>query len=206
MESFVEAFILCGGKSRRMGFDKALMKIGGEYVIEAMAAGLSSVFGGVNLCVGGADSDKFARFGINLIEDIYTGGIGPAAAIHAALSCAKSKYIFTIAVDMPLLNPDHILHMKSLVEKHAPDALIPMNSGFAEPLYAFYSVDVLEIFACEIEKGEYAMRKILTKFDTFYMDECESRKFDANLAMFTNLNYPEELSKYESFCRLRGEQ
>ena len=195
MKYFGDAVILCGGKSRRMGFDKSLMKIGDEFVIDIMAEKLSQVFNSVSLCVNGADSEKFSRFGMNLIEDVFNDGIGPAAAIHAALSNAKSKYIFAIAVDMPLLNTQHILHMLALTQQHMPDALVPVNSGFPEPLYAFYSVDVLDIFAKDIGEGKYGMRKMLSKFNTYYLDEDESRRFAPNLEMFTNLNYVEDLSK-----------
>ena len=201
MEHFGDAVILCGGKSRRMGFDKALMKIGEDYAIDIATKKLLQIFKNVSLSVNGSDSDKFLHFGINIVEDIFKDDIGPAAAVHAALSSAKSKYVFVIAVDMPLLNIQHISHMRSLVQRHVPDALIPINAGFTEPLYAFYSVDAVDILEKEIREGEYGLPKIFPKFNTYYMKESESLRFDSKLAMFTNLNFVEDLSTISLFAK-----
>jgi molybdopterin-guanine dinucleotide biosynthesis protein A len=205
MKVFGDAVILCGGKSRRMGFDKSLLKIGGQnvgksderYIIEIMAEKLSQIFDNISLCANKAD--KFSHFGINIIEDIYKDGIGPAAAIHAALKSAKSKYVFAVAVDMPFVNTKHIAHMISLANIHKPPALVPMKEGFSEPLYALYSTDILDIFEEQISLGKFSMRKMLSKFDTYYLDESESRNFDSNLTMFMNLNYVEDLANLPAF-------
>jgi len=199
MENFGDAFILCGGKSRRMGFDKSLLKIGDEYVITIMAKKLADIFDNVSLCAN--KRDKFRDFGINIIEDIYADGIGPAAAVHAALSASKSQYIFVIAVDMPLINLAHIKHMMSLIENtnDSFDAVIPVCGEHKEAMYGFYNVAALPKFVNEIEAGNFAMRRILTKLDTLYLSEDESRAFDIDLNMFTNLNYVEDLSILKNF-------
>ena len=200
MKNFGDAVIICGGKSRRMGFDKSLLKIDGEYIINRMASKLCQIFDNVRLC--GNGQDKFEIFDLDLVEDIYKGGIGPIAAVHAALSHAKSRYVFVVAVDMPLLNLPHIRYMMALIEDvqklgKAPAALVPINGLHKEAIYAFYSTETLSVFEEEITGGRYAMHKILTKFDTMYLDEEISRNFDMDLAMFTNLNYACDLSKLE---------
>ncbi|MCL2752790.1 MAG: molybdenum cofactor guanylyltransferase [Defluviitaleaceae bacterium] len=199
MKNFGDAFILCGGKSRRMGFDKSLLKIKGEYVINIMAKKLAEIFDNVVLCANA--SDKFNNFNIKIIEDIYSDGIGPVAAIHAALNAATTQYIFIIAVDMPLINLDHIRYMMSKIDntKNPFDAMIPLCGKHKEALYGFYNVDALPKFVGEIEAGNYAMHKILAKLDTIYLDENESRAFDADLSMFANLNYATDLSILENF-------
>jgi len=195
MDAFGDAVILCGGKSSRMGFDKSLLKIDGEYVIDIMARKLGGVFARVSLGTAPdrgqetlPDRDKFGQFGLPIIEDIYEAG--PAGAIHAALACAQSRYVFVVAVDMPLINIHHIQHMMDMVDG---DALIPMNNGHAEPMYGFYSTAALPIFEQEIAKDNLTIYKILAKLNTAYFDEAASRRFDPELSMFTNLNYIEDL-------------
>ncbi|MCL2169800.1 MAG: molybdenum cofactor guanylyltransferase [Defluviitaleaceae bacterium] len=198
MEKFGDAFILCGGKSRRMGFDKSLLKIGDEYVINIMAAQLGEIFHSVRLCANGGS--KFSEFGIEILEDIYGGGIGPAAAVHAALTAAKSQFVFIIAVDMPFINIAHILHMKKLIEnaKSPMDALIPLTNEHKEALYGFYNISALPKIIREIESENFAMHRILTKLDTAYISEDESRLFDTQLTMFANLNYQKDLAILEN--------
>jgi len=200
MKNFGDAFILCGGKSSRMGFDKALLKISGEYVIKIMHSKLKEIFDNIRLST--LSSEKFANFGVGIVEDVYKGSFGPAAAIHAALSLAKSQYIFVAAVDMPLLNIEHIKHMQKTIEEllkrgESPNALVPKCGEFYEALYAFYSIDALGAFEKHLQQQSYRMRDILLDMDVVYLSEEESRIFDPKLTMFTNLNYVEDLKKLD---------
>jgi molybdopterin-guanine dinucleotide biosynthesis protein A len=141
-----------------------------------------------------------------VIKDYFTGGIGPAAAIHAALLTATSRYIFAIAVDMPFFDVAHIRHMMALIEKcilsgNYPDALIPINGKHKEAMYGFYSINTKSVFEEEIGLKNYAMHRILTKFNTIYMEEEENLAFDVDLTMFTNLNYIDDLGKIERLAK-----
>ncbi|MCL2353584.1 MAG: molybdenum cofactor guanylyltransferase [Defluviitaleaceae bacterium] len=200
MKNFGDAFILCGGKSSRMGFDKALMKIDDEYVIKIMHSKLEGIFDNIRLSA--LCGEKFASFCIDIVEDIHKGSFGPAAAIHTALSAAESRYIFVAAVDMPLLNIEHIKHMQKTIEEllkrgESPHALVPKCGQFSEVLYAFYSIDTIGTFEKHLQQQSYRMRDILLDMDVVYLNEEESRLFDPKLAMFTNLNYVEDLKKLD---------
>ena len=193
MKYFGDAVILCGGKSTRMNFDKSLAKINGRYMIEIIAEKLSLCFENVRLCA--KSKEKFAAFDLEVIEDSVKGGTGPAAGICSALKRAAAKYVFVAACDMPLINPAHIEFMKRELESRAfaPDALVPMNGRYIEPLYGFYSADMAETFEAEIQRGNYKIHDILRKCHTLYLDEKYSRAFDENLGMFANINYPADL-------------
>ena len=193
MDHFGDAVILCGGKSRRMDFDKSLAKINGRYMIEIISEKLSVCFKNVKLC---ADSGaRLGIFGLDIIEDKIKGGIGPSAGICSALSQAATKYVFVAACDMPLINNDHIQFMKRVLERNAytPGALIPVNGEYIEPLYAFYSAGIADKFAAEIKNGNYKIHEILKKCGALYLEDKYSRMFDENMAMFTNINYKTDL-------------
>ena len=196
MDNFGDAFILCGGKSARMGFDKSTMKIGDRFVVELIAEKLSTLFDNIRLSA--REIEKYAKFGMPIIEDMHNDGIGPAAAIHAALSTAKTRYVFICACDMPFINPWYIEFMKSIIEEggYKTDALIPINDGHMENLYAFYSISALKTFEDEISKGNYKVHEINRKIDAIYLQEEYSRNFDSDLKMFANLNYKADLERF----------
>ena len=206
MSDFGDAIILCGGKSRRMGFDKALARIDGRYVIEIMYDKLSRVFDSIKLS--SVTRDRFGIFDIEVVEDlaldavgndIQKGGLGPSVAIYSSLVQASSKYVFFIAVDMPLLDIEYIKHMQSIVLETSPNILVPINSredrDNKEPLYGFYSRDTINIFKENLQSRNYKMHDILEKCGATYLGVDESRKFDEDLRMFTNLNYPSDVVK-----------
>ena len=179
-----------------MPFDKAFVKLKGKYMIEIIYEILMGCFKNVRLC---ADSgERFRAFDYEVIEDIIIDRAGPAVGIHSALSKATTKYVFLLACDMPLADPLHIEFMKQTLRHndYIPDALIPMNKGYIEPLYSFYSVDCAGIFQEEIMAGNYKIHEILKKCNVLYMDEKHSKVYDENLAMFTNINTMEDLETF----------
>ncbi|MCL1974994.1 MAG: molybdenum cofactor guanylyltransferase [Firmicutes bacterium] len=195
MKYFGDAVILCGGKSKRMDFDKSLAKINDKYIIEVISEKLALCFENVRLC---ADTrEKLDVFALKVIEDSIKGRVGPSAGIYSALKNAATKYVFVAACDMPFISPPHIEYMKYLLKQQAfkADALVPRHGEFIEPLYAFYSGALASLFAKEIEAGNFKIHDILHKCNTQYLEEKYSRIFDENLAMFTNINYKADLER-----------
>ena len=95
----VSGFVLAGGKSSRMGQDKAFVQLGGRTLCWRMRWQLARAAAGSVQIVGSAE--KFAAFG-PVVEDIYPGQ-GPLAGIHAALAGTRTELNLIIAVDMPFL-------------------------------------------------------------------------------------------------------
>ncbi|MCL2120962.1 MAG: molybdenum cofactor guanylyltransferase [Clostridiales bacterium] len=193
MDHFGEAVILCGGKSKRMGFDKSLLKINGRYMIDILVDKLSLCFDRVKLS--GGERERLGVFDLEIIEDEAKAGVGPAVGIYSALKQTSSQYVFVTACDMPFIEPAHIQFMMDLLayHKYTPEALVPMNGGFIEPLYSFYSAGMAERFEEEILRGNYKIHDILLNAKALYMDDRFSRIFSENMSMFTNLNYTADL-------------
>jgi len=165
-------------------------------MIEIVYEKLIGCFENVRLC---ADSgERFRAFDFVVIEDIMKDKAGPAVGIHSALSEATTKYVFLVACDMPFADPLHIEFMKQTLRHsdYTPDALVPMNGGYIEPLYSFYSADCVGIFQEEIMAGNFKIHDILKKCNVLYMDEKHSKAFDENLAMFTNINNMKDLEMF----------
>src|SRR5690349_16702469 len=97
------AFVLTGGRSTRMGADKALLMFRGRTLLEHALAQARSVTEDVRI-VGAWE--KFAEHG-KVIEDVY-GGQGPLAGIHAALQSSPTDRNLVLAVDTPLISADYL--------------------------------------------------------------------------------------------------
>lgn len=139
--------ILSGGKSRRMGCDKALLMIGGEPVILRIARALSSVFREVVISVG--NPQKYSSLGFLTICDIFYEA-GPLAGIHAALSYL-GKDIFVVPCDKPLITSDLI---KSVLDMALPNRITIIAHGLSPyPLLGFYPRVILPLLHKYLERG-----------------------------------------------------
>lgn len=100
------AFVLAGGRSSRMGRDKASLSFAGQpLVVRALTilreAGLTASIAGPGPQGGMHTGPQFARFA-PVIEDAESG-LGPLAGICAALSSTSAGYAVFVPVDLPLL-------------------------------------------------------------------------------------------------------
>lgn len=157
------AIVLAGGKSSRMGSDKALLKPFGTKgaTLLARSFALAAAFGPVYVASGKREYSPWP-----CIAD--QSGYGPAAGIHAGLKMAQKQEfagILAIACDLPGLQP-HIL--RKLIHAHAEfgrDKLATLyqdgENGRLEMLVAIYSVKCVDFFEKAFEEGETAPRKII---------------------------------------------
>src|SRR5689334_356060 len=94
----ITAFVMAGGKSSRMGRDKAFLEFDGQTMLDR----LLNITRGVTkeICIVG-DLAKFRSFG-SVVEDIFRDR-GPLGGIHAALSSTKTDLNLMVAVDLPFI-------------------------------------------------------------------------------------------------------
>lgn len=123
-------YVLTGGRSTRMGQDKALLPFRGRTLVECVAQNVAAAAGSVKL-VGAAG--KYASLGLPVIEDRIPG-CGPLSGIEAALADSPATFTLVTACDMPSLNPDFLDWMLREAEKTGADVTMVRN----EPLCAVY--------------------------------------------------------------------
>ncbi len=186
----VTVFVVAGGKSTRMGADKALLELDGETLLARILRKARSVAGKV--CIVGS-REKFELYG-PVIEDVYPDR-GPLAGIHAALQATTTELNLVVAVDMPFLPA---IALKYIVDQaRACDAVvtIPCINGFRQTLCAVYRLEFAEL-------AEQSLRDGRNKIDPLYelttlrvLDEAELAEVDIVPAMFENLNSPQDLER-----------
>lgn len=186
----VTAAILCGGKSRRMGFDKAFLKAQEQYLLLQTVRTLESLFEQTVLVSNTkAKFEDRADFGkLPVIEDLYTEK-GPMGGIVSALKQVQTEYIFVMACDMPLTDISLIERMyKKLGQEQV---LVCSHQGRLEPLFAFYHKSCIPVFETQIEKGELRPRSAFSSLNVEVYDLRDGETRD-----FVNLNTPEDVLRW----------
>lgn len=103
--------ILAGGRSRRMGQDKAFVSLAGRPLIEHVVARLAPQVDAL-IISSNAPRERFAALPLPVLADVYGGFRGPLAGVHAALSAYPNDIVVSVAVDLPLLPPDLVERLK----------------------------------------------------------------------------------------------
>jgi len=181
--------ILAGGKSMRMGTDKAFVDFEGRTLL-ARALDLAREVSADVRIIG--SKDKFAPFA-SVVEDEFLG-CGPLAGIHAALRSSHTELNVILAVDMPFVSRSFLEYLiEQACDVPTAAAVVPRwNEGW-QPLCAIYR----RRFAIAAEEALRAGRnRIDLLFDAastrvIKRDELERAGFSSDL--FRNMNTPEEL-------------
>lgn len=154
------AAVLCGGKSRRAGFDKQTIQIDGLWIAVRIAQSLATVFDDVLLVTN--RPELYRDSGFRVVGDILPDA-GPLGGIHAGLTYAKQEQLFVTACDMPYINEHYLrwLCRAARDEGAKKDALVvQLVNGMLEPMNAIYRKSCLPQVERSIIGGE---RKIADK-------------------------------------------
>ena len=186
----VTAAILCGGKSRRMGFDKAFLMDDQQYLLLQIAKELQSLFEQVILVSNTKakfdDRTDFKEY--RILEDHYMEK-GPMGGISTALEQVQTEYVFIMACDMPLPDMGLISRMYGKLEQE--QVLVCSHQGKLEPLLAFYHKSCLPVFKKQMDKGELKPRSAFPALQVGMY--CLS---DMEINATVNLNTLEDVQKW----------
>ena len=201
MKLFGTAIILAGGKSTRMGFDKALMKIRGKPIVEIIIQQLRSVFEDIILVTN--KPDEFTGLDVMITGDILKDS-GPLGGIHAGLVLSKSKYAFLTACDMPVISPDYAKYMMETAAKHLPHAVISDKGDWIEPFHALYSKDLADDIKTNVQAGKYKIFDVIKEKNIIRISEKKVREYSPGLDIFINLNHNKDLEEFKKFIEAGG--
>jgi|TARA_B100001964_G_scaffold193205_1_gene216314 molybdopterin-guanine dinucleotide biosynthesis protein A len=130
----MNAVILVGGKSSRMGTNKAFLELKGKTFIELQIELLREMFD--EIFISANTSSEYEYLNLPIFKDVYPGK-GPLGGIYTSLINSSSLHTFMLACDMPFVEPELIKHLKDLTKEY--DVVIPKSEKGLEPLHAFYS-------------------------------------------------------------------
>lgn len=184
--------ILAGGRSQRMGTDKALVTLAGRplvaHVIERLASQVDELVISSNA--------PLADFGVPVLPDVLGGFCGPLAGVHAALARFPDVAVVSVAVDLPLLPRDLVARLKAGWDgthcrhavcsgRHALAILWP--PGFADTLWNY------------LVQGRRGVWEWLDRHS-----EPVSVPPDGDADLRLNINTPADLARAEGLVAHRG--
>ncbi len=189
--------ILAGGESRRMGTNKALLRLtpDGPTLIERVVATLRP-FGPALLVTN--TPEVYAFLGLPMVPDALPG-TGALGGLYSGLLAAPTLYNLTVACDMPALQPALLQHMAAQPPDY--DVLIPRwtepgrSKPVLETLHAIYSRACLPAIRAHLDAGDLRLVSFLPDVQARYLDEPALRQIDPDLASFGNLNTPDDLAQ-----------
>src|SRR5512142_2916527 len=112
MASRSAGFVLAGGRSSRMGQDKALLPWKGSTLIESVAREVFNAAGSVTLI---GSPERYGSLGFPVISDKIQG-CGPLGGLHAALSVTTAEWNILVACDMPAVTSELLKELLAAAE------------------------------------------------------------------------------------------
>ncbi len=193
----VSVLILAGGRSTRMGRDKAWLEWEGQPLIEHVLGQLMVLADEV--LVSTNDADSYARIEegwpvpVRLVADQYPGA-GPLAGLHAGLTAARNELLFAVATDMPFVNRRlayEVLNQCSGVDAALPRLIVAgQDQPQPEPLFAAYRKTCLPAIEVALTAGRRRAVSFLADVKVRYVNEDVLRRWDPELKSFRNVNTP----------------
>lgn len=182
------AILLAGGKSVRMGEDKALLSFEGMTLLEHGATRLLP--GGEEVVVVTDMPDRYSLPGVKMIADAMPHS-GPVGGIVTGLGALGEGWHFVLACDMPFVRRE-VLDLLGDAATPEWDAVVPEIGGEAEPLCALYRHTALPKLRHYLEAGRRSARGALEALNVCFIGEEALRRADPDLISFTNINTPED--------------
>lgn len=183
----VTAFILAGGRSSRMGRDKAFLRLGGHTLLEHALEAARTLTTDVRIV---GQKQKFVSYA-PVVEDLYAGR-GPLAGIHAALRSSTTDLNLVLGVDTPFIDRRFLRYLLEQAAVGAAVVTVPRIGDRNQPLCAVYRREFAELAGQALEAGRNKIDSLFDKTSVRVIEEPEMRTLAFDPEMFDNLNTPQE--------------
>lgn len=160
----ISGYILSGGKSSRMGTDKALLAVQDEPMLKRM---INLVAPFCNAIAISGQKNEYAVYKIEMVPDLYSG-CGPISGIVSSLKHSTTEWNLFVSVDVPFINEELIEYLISLIGQN--DCIVPLHDAGLEPLIGLYNRKIVPIAEEMISQGDYKLTQLLSKLSACYVD------------------------------------
>lgn len=184
----IAGFVLAGGRSSRMGRDKALLMLGGETLVERCLRRLGEVVAEVAIAGG---SEELSRFG-RVIPDMHPGR-GPLGGIVSALEQSSFAWNLFLPVDAPFVPASCLKTLISAAARSSSVCVMARVEGEAQPLCGIYSSRALGVLQRELAAGRWKVIAAIEAAGPVEVVDFVDTKW------FANLNTPEEFAEAEAY-------
>lgn len=176
--------LLAGGKSRRMGNDKARLQLEGESFLQRIAGELSCY---EERLLSVDQPERYKELDWRHVAD-QIPGCGPIGGLSAALGSSCADVLLVVTCDVPLYRAEFGAWLFAQLEEPW-DAVVPVSEDGIHPLCAVYRKRCFPFFQKQMESGNYRIRGVLDQLNVRYVEAGEWRD------VLCNVNTPEEYQK-----------
>jgi len=197
IEPDVAAFILAGGKSTRMGADKAFVAFDGRTLLARALDLARSLTHDVRIV---GEAEKFRVFA-PAVEDIFPG-CGPLGGIHAALRASEKELNLILAVDMPFVPPALLPFLITRARSSGATVTVTRAASGWQPLCGVYRREFADVAEQALREGRCKVDALFDDVRTLAIGEEELEAAGFAASVFRNLNTRGELeAAREASCR-----
>jgi molybdopterin-guanine dinucleotide biosynthesis protein A len=187
----INGFVLAGGKSRRMGHDKGLMRLGNQPLVLRAAEILRPIVHTVTLL---APRDLYANLGFPVIADLWPDQ-GPLAALCTGLISSDAEWNLFLACDLPRVSSKFIQFLAHRVHATYADAVVPRTQDGWQPLCAAYHARCRTTFEPAIRQRRLSIVELYDELNPETITPEEMAPIGLSEAEFANVNTPEEWAR-----------
>ena len=188
----ITAVVLAGGRSRRLGRDKALELVGGVPLVSRVTSAIETISSETVIVV--AEERQAQALPLpgdaRIVQDLYPNS-GSLGGILTGLIAATGVWTLVVACDMPFLNRALLSEMAS--NRDDCDAVVPLLNGRPEPTHALYSKVCIEPIRNKLEAGELKISAFFESVRVKYVPQRTVEMIDPGLWSFFNVNTPQDL-------------
>jgi molybdenum cofactor guanylyltransferase len=189
------AIILAGGKSSRMGSDKASLDLAGETLLARVTRIVADAVATVVVVAAPGQMIPSLDARIRVVRDEVPDE-GPLRGISAGMAALDGEVeaVFVGTTDAPFLHSAFISRLATLRDAGNHDAVIPRVDGSDHPLSAVYALRVRKTVDTLLAEGTRRVRTLGERVDTLYADadllleDVALRAADPTLDSLHNLN------------------
>jgi len=170
----ITGVVLVGGKSSRMGENKALMRFGDKTFVERAIHLLQQTF--ENVIISANESGVYDFVGLPIVGDVYRG-CGPLAGLHAAMTSAGKSDIFVMSCDLPFV--DESVVRRILDNSSGAELIVAGDPTGVQPLCGLYRQSSMRIIEGQLRVKEYSVLKLVQhmKGRVILFEEQKSNRF-----------------------------
>lgn len=193
----LDALVLAGGESRRMGRPKALLPFGDTTLLGAVVKRLRPLFRRV--LVVAREKESFRGVDVEVITDDRLER-GPLVGLARGLAATEAPWCFVVGCDMPFIQPKVIKHMARLLD--GCDALAPLVGGRVQPLHAFYSRRCLSPATQLLDAGRVSLQALLASCRLSTIGADELAPLDSDLLSFKDVDTVKDYAEAKALDNL----
>jgi molybdenum cofactor guanylyltransferase len=190
----IAGIVVCGGKSTRMGTDKASLIFDGRSMLDRVTSMLARLFD--TIVVVAAPDQTLPPLSIDVIDARdQTSGRGPLEGIRAGLSALPNECTaaYVSSCDVPLLQEEFVRFMVQQLENC--EIVVPETDGFKHPLAAMYRTSVVPQIESLLANDQLRPIFLYEKVKTRIVDQATLEKIDPDLISLMNLNSPADVQR-----------